>query len=113
MKKPLKIEICVFCGFVHRDDRTQTRQRKTHFHWLPKSGEIHIKNMYIHATVCQHCIEKPVRWTTYSKARQETPSEFYVPDSFNATLPKQYHSDTLDQAYSELANAMKIDLMTN
>lgn len=102
------IEICVLCGFVHRDDRTKTRQRKPHFHWTPKAGEETVRGSVIHATVCVACLSHPVDWTKYALARAKTDDLYYIPDSFNATLPVR-PTALLSRQYARLCEALKDD----
>lgn len=53
----LLLEVCVACGFVHRDDLNGTRVEKMHFHWAPAQGERTSRlddgrMLRDHATVC-------------------------------------------------------------
>lgn len=105
------VEICVKCGFVHRDDRTNTRQRKPHYHWYPTSGEEIIMDCLIHATICCACTKKRVRinWEEYAKARNATSDEFYIMESYNASLPSRLHTKKIDKRYIQLVNALEKD----
>lgn len=53
------IEICVVCGFDHRDDRVGTRQRKAHFHWAKEYDEPTVNEggtqYTFHPAVCIGC----------------------------------------------------------
>lgn len=102
------LEMCVICGFVHRDDRTQTRQRKPHYHWMPETGEILIQGISVSATVCVACLQVPITWSEYAKAREHTSDKFYIFNSYNATLPF-LPTDLLTSQYQELCAALKID----
>lgn len=99
------IEVCVICGFVHRDDRTQTRQRKPHYHWAPPGGETVVNGFTLHATVCVACITTPLDWDAYLRARKATPKEYYLAESYNATLPFA-PSEVLSQQYEAYCVAM-------
>lgn len=103
------IEICLICGFVHRDDRTKTRQKKAHYHWIPKKGEISFRGNVIHATVCVSCIESNIDWSKYSEARKNTPDKFYIIDSYNASLPGDIHDKSLDDKYYLQTEALIAD----
>lgn len=102
------LEICVLCGFVHRDDRTQTRQRKPHYHWAPEAGEEIVQGNTIHATVCISCVESPIQWLGYATARKDTNEKYYIPDSYNASLPF-LPTSLLASQYHELCIALKSD----
>lgn len=103
------LEICVQCGFVHRDDRTNTRQRKAHYHWIPPDGERYIDDIVLHATVCLSCLQQPIDWQGYAQSRRDTPDEYYISDSFNATLPADFPQQLLNDRYQQYCNALAID----
>jgi len=60
------LEVCLACGFVHRDDIHRVRQSKLHLHWMPLAGErvsrlpsgLETTSMYLvyHATICVACL---------------------------------------------------------
>lgn len=108
MKKLL--EVCIRCGFVHRDDRTKTRQRKTHYHWQPREGERSVGNLVLHATVCHSCIGEKINWQEYVTARCNTDKIYYIKESFNATLPRGVDQTILDGEYYKFARAIFTDL---
>ncbi len=77
MEIPKLIEICCKCGFVHRDDRHSKplhKQKKLHYHWMPKNNEIIKNNFLLHSTICASCVNSSriVNWKFY-------PFESYVP----------------------------------
>ena len=100
------IEICVLCGFAHRDDRTTTRQRKPHFHWTPEDGEQILCGYTIHATVCVSCLKFPIDWAAYANAREHTSDIFYIATSFNASLPFNPPALLIKQ-YQQLCAALR------
>ena len=100
------LETCVQCGFVHRDDRTNTRQRKAHFHGAPPGGECNINELILHATVCVACLQSPIDWNVYATARRDTPDGHYLFDSFNATLPTHAPLDLLNKRYDDYCAAL-------
>ena len=108
MKKLL--EMCIRCGFVHRDDRTKTRQRKTHYHWQPVKGEQNLNELMLHATVCHSRIRDKLDWKEYISARKNTDSKYYIKESFNATLPESIDQSILDEEYSQFCAALLQDL---
>lgn len=85
----LLIEICCQCGFVHRDDRFQIRQRKYHFHWMPPLGELNHDHTTFHATVCLGCLgyDAPTAWHLFRQGLAETDPKYLSPGSRNARLP--------------------------
>ena len=109
MSANILIEICCRCVFVHRDDRHATsKQRKLHYHWMPKDGEI-VKNTYaLHATICVGCINnKSVDWECYIQQRKLTPKKYYVKHSYNAALP-EHLTNTFDDWYYSYAKHFEV-----
>ena len=108
------IEICCKCGFVHRDDRhsrPMNKQRKLHYHWMPKQGEIVKKKFTLHATICVGCVERDnlVNWKVYNEQRKQTPDKYYIKTSYNASLPIKYLY-TFDELYSEYTKYFEVDV---
>ena len=106
------IEICCQCGFVHRDDRHVRplhKQRKLHYHWLPKQGEVVKNGFTLHATVCASCLEHPMNWKMYNEQRKKTQPKYYVKTSYNATIPDKYRY-TFDALYSAQAAYFEVEL---
>ena len=108
------IEICCKCGFVHRDDRharPMNKQRKLHYHWLPKEGEVVKNDFTLHATICVCCTEgdHQVNWKTYNEQRKKTSRKYYIKTSYNATIPDKYLY-TFDELYSAQAQYFEVEL---
>ncbi len=65
--------------------------------------------MYIHATICCACISSPMDWALYADARNATDDQWYIPESYNASLPKELHTPNMDTTYYEQVEALKLD----
>lgn len=96
------LEMCCYCGFVHRDDRIAYRAYKPHYHWHPPRGEKIIQNVLLHATICAACtkevdwgligavykeFEKAVNFHLFLAQKRSTPAAYRVAGSWNAPLP--------------------------
>ena len=108
----LLIEICCRCGTCHRDDRSGYRSVKAHFHWMPKGGEVCVgfkdEMLRIHATVCTACILKDaIDWPQFFEAQRTTPARYQALYAFNAPLPPDLWSSSLDAAYETFAHAFE------
>ena len=116
MHKNKLIEICCKCGFVHRDDRYPrlfNKQKKLHYHWMPKNNEVIKNNFILHATICVSCVEDNnlVDWKIYNEQRNNTPKKYYCILSYNATLPNKY-KHTFDDFYNEQVKYFNVELET-
>ena len=113
MEIPKLIEICCKCGFVHRDDRHSKplhKQKKLHYHWMPKNNEIVKNNFLLHATICASCVNSSriVNWKLYNEQRKITPLKYYLPMSYNAGLPSKYKYE-FDAMYYDQATHFEVE----
>jgi len=78
------IEICCFCGFVHRDDIAKIRQSKLHYHWTDGREQRAVPypggDVVVVPTACAVCLPTGSDYfsviASWTRARQQTDAKY-------------------------------------